>query len=84
MSRSYKRSPVVKDGNRHMKRYGRRRFRARERQALRTARYDRVPVKCQEVSEVWNWADWRITGWHGAIPRVCGYAVPRRRQLFGK
>ena len=63
MSRSRKHAPIVKDSDRWFKRHGRRRFRAREHVALATGRYDEVPVKPQEASQVYQWADWVISGW---------------------
>jgi len=78
MSRSRKRQPVVKDHNRWFKVHGRRQFRQRERQALRTGRYDRVPVRPQEASDVYDWADYKWGGWGER-------AVGRQwRRWFGK
>ena len=63
MSRSYKRAPVICDAHTKAKRAGRRLFRAKERQALRTGQYERLPLRSRETSDVWDWCDWIQTRW---------------------
>ena len=77
MTRSRKRAPVICDAHPKMKRWARRQFRARERQALATGRYEDAPLRKQEASQVWEHRDWvrhrwetRLTGdewrwWYG-------------------
>lgn len=63
MTHSYRHAPIVKDSDRWFKVHGRRRFRAREHVALATGRYDDAPVKPQEASQVYQWADWVYDCW---------------------
>ena len=63
MTRSRKRAPIRKDSDRWFKVHGRRKVRAREHAALATGQYDLAPVKPQEASQHYQWADWAFERW---------------------